>query len=248
MVRVDTQAAYILHKRAYRETSQIVDVFSREHGRLSLLSRGSRGARSRTSGLLQLFQPLVISWQGRSDLPYLNKVEMADCSPPRLQSRSLMSAMYINELLVNLLHRNDVHEDVFDRYHALLYDLQSSRDIEPLLRSFEKDLLQLLGFAMNLECDADSGEPLDAASMYAYHFEHGPVLSAARQSQRYPVVAGESLIAFRRNELDDPLHRGEIKTLMRYVMSHHLGGKRLKSRDLFRRSSGSAAKRQNSAE
>lgn len=168
-MRVNTQAAYILHKRAYRETSQILDVFTRDYGRISLMSRGSRTARSKTSGLLQLFQPLVISWQGRGEMPFLNSVEMADCKPAALRSRSLMSAVYINELLVYLLHKNDVHEDIFDRYHSVLFALQSSSNIEQVLRLFEKDLLRYLGFEMNLASDADTGAVLEATMQYAYH-------------------------------------------------------------------------------
>ena len=236
-MRVNTQAAYILHKRAYRETSQIIEVFTRDYGRLSLMSRGSRAAKSKTSGLLQLFQPLVISWQGRGELPFLNSVEMAKCKPPSLKAKSLLSAMYINELLVYLLHKNDVHENVFDRYHELLFTLQQSQKLEPVLRVFEKELLASLGFGMNLECDADTGVPLDKATQYAYHFEHGPVASSTGQSLNCPVLSGESLINFNRGVLDNPQQCTEVKMLMRYVLSQHLGSKKLNSRALFRRSS-----------
>ena len=227
-MRVTTQAAYILHKRAYRETSQILEVFTRDYGRLSLLSRGSRASRSKTSGLLQLFQPLVISWQGRGDLPYLSGVEMADCKPPGLKAKSLLSAMYINELMVYLLHKNDVHENIFDRYHAVLFALKSSQQIELDLRLFERDLLQYLGFGMNLECDADTGEALDKKTLYAYHFEHGPVSTVHGQSLTCPVVSGDSLMSFNKGILESSHQRTEIKMLMRYVLSHHLGSKKLK--------------------
>ena len=241
-MRVTTQAAYILHKRPYRETSQILEVFTRDFGRITLLSKGSRGSRSKISGLLQLFQPLVISWQGRGDMPYLNSVEMANCKPPGLKAKSLLSAMYINELLVYLLHKNDVHEDIFDRYHALLFELNSSQQIERHLRLFERDLLQHLGFGMNLECDADTGAELNSQTLYAYHFEHGPVATTTGQSLACPVLSGESLMSFNQGLLETSQQRSEIKTLMRYVLSHHLGSKKLKSRDLFRRSSGISQK------
>jgi len=237
-MRVTTQAAYILHKRAYRETSQILEVFTRDHGRISLLSKGSRASRSKTSGVLQLFQPLLISWQGRGDLPYLSSVEMSGCKPPGLKGKSLLSAIYINELLVYLLHKNDVNENIFDSYHAVLFALQSSPQIEQELRLFERDLLQHLGFGMNLECDADTGIVLDKNTLYAYHFEHGPVSTVTGQSLACPVISGDSLLSFNRGVLQNSQQRTEIKMLMRYVLSHHLGGKKLKSRDLFRRSSG----------
>ena len=234
-MRVETQVAYILHKRPFRDSSQILDVFSREHGRISLMSRGSRGAKSKTGGLLQIFRPLLMSWQGRGEMPFLNSVEMADLKAPALFGKSQMSAIYINELLVYLLHKNDVHEEVFDQYHACLYALKETDNIEIVLRLFEKELLQLLGFGLNLIVDADSGEAVREDCHYAYHFEHGPVLCDQNRQLKSPILSGLSLIAFERNEIVSAQHRSEIKKLMRYVLAGHLGHKKLKSRELFRR-------------
>jgi DNA repair protein RecO (recombination protein O) len=236
-VRVETQVAYILHKRAFRDTSQILDVFTRDHGRLSLMSRGSRGAKSKTSGLLQIFRPLLLSWQGRGEMPFLNKVEIADIKAPSLSGKALLSATYINELLVYLIHKNDVHADIFDQYHECLYALEDTPNIEVVLRLFEKNLLQQLGFGLNLVNDADTGQPVEANSYYAYFFEHGPVsCDKHRHGQANPVVSGESLIAYEQNRLEVGRQCTEIKLLMRYVLMAHLGHKKLKSRELFRKS------------
>ena len=234
-MRVETQIAYILHKRAFRDSSQILDVFSREHGRISLMSRGSRGAKSKTGGLLQIFRPLLIGWQGRGEMPFLNSVEMADIKAPVLSGKSQMSAMYVNELLVYLLHKNDVHTEIFDQYHACLYALKETSNVELVLRLFEKELLQLLGFGLNLIVDADSGEQVREDSYYAYHFEHGPVLCDKNRQLINPVLSGLSLIAFEKNKIESQQHRSEIKQLMRYVLAGHLGHKKLKSRELFRK-------------
>ncbi|MDT8453048.1 MAG: DNA repair protein RecO [Gammaproteobacteria bacterium] len=234
-MRVETEIAYILHKRPFRDTSQILDVFSREHGRISLMSRGSRGAKSRSKGLLQIFRPLLISWQGRGEMPFLNNVEMADIKAPALSGKAQMSAIYINELLVYLLHKNDVHAEVFDQYHTCLYALTEIGNIETVLRLFEKELLQRLGFGMNLVTDADSGESIRAECHYAYHFEHGPVLCKKQQQANNPVLSGSSLMAFDQNEIISAQQRSEIKQLMRYVLAGHLGHKKLKSRELFRK-------------
>jgi len=234
-MRVETQVAYILHKRAFRDSSQILDVFSREYGRISLMSRGSRGAKSKAGGLLQLFRPILISWQGRGEMPFLNSVEMADIQAPGLSGRSQMSAMYLNELLVYLLHKNDVHEEIFDQYHACLYALKENNNIEIVLRLFEKELLQLLGFGLNLVVDADSGDPIREDAYYAYHFEHGPVLSDKNRQIKNPVLSGLSLLEFEKNKIETPQQRSEIKQLMRYVLAGHLGYKKLKSRELFRK-------------
>lgn len=234
-MRVETQVAYILHKRAFRDTSQILEIFSREHGRISLMSRGSRSAKSRSSGLLQIFRPLLISWQGRGEMPFLNSVEMADIKAPVLSGKSQMSALYINELLVYMLHKHDVHADIFDHYHRCLYALNEAVNIEIVLRLFEKELLQLLGFGLNLSVDADSGEAVRADAHYAYHFEHGPVLCDQHRQLKNPILSGLSLLAFERNEINSDQQRSEIKRLMRYVLAGHLGHKELKSRELFRK-------------
>jgi len=233
-MQVNAEPAYILHKRPYRETSQILEVFSRNHGRLSLMSRGSRSPRSRTSGVLQPFRPLLLGWQGRGEMPSLRGVDVADARPPALTGKSLMSAMYLNELLVIMLHRNDVHEALFTDYHETLYAMQQTAELEHILRNFEKKLLEQMGFGLNLAHDADSGEPVLSERHYAYHFEHGPVQCQPDQSRQNPVISGSSLLAFNRGELETPRSVAEIKQLMRYVINSHLGSRKLKSRELFR--------------
>lgn len=236
-MRVETQVAYILHKRPFRDTSQILDVFSRDYGRLSLMSKGSLGAKSKTRGTLQILRPLLVSWQGRGEMPFLNNVEIADIKAPSLSGKALLSAIYINELLVYLLHKNDVHPDIFDQYHECLYALEEASKLEIVLRVFEKNLLQQLGFGLNLVNDADTGQPVEASRHYAYFFEHGPVLcDENRHTRANPVVTGESLIAYEQNRLEIGPQCAEIKGLMRYILNAHLGHKKLKSRELFRQS------------
>ncbi|UCB54939.1 MAG: DNA repair protein RecO [Thiotrichales bacterium] len=233
-MQVNAEPAYILHKRPYRETSQILEVFSRHHGRLSLMSKGSRSSRSRTSGVLQPFRPLLLSWYGRSEMPGLRSVDVADARPPLLTGKALLSATYLNELLVLLLHKNDVNEALFATYHETLYNLQQPSGLEIILRNFEKQLLEQIGFGLNLVLDADSGEAVQADRYYAYHFEHGPVLCRTDQSGRHPVISGSSLLAFSAGELESSTSIAEIKKLMRYIINNHLGARKLKSRELFR--------------
>ncbi|HHO59618.1 MAG TPA: DNA repair protein RecO [Thiotrichales bacterium] len=240
MAPVNTQLAYILHKRAYRESSQILEVFSRDYGRLSLMSRGSRGPKSKIAGNLQLFSPLLLSWQGKGSLPNLRNVERADVKPPQLSRRSLLSAMYINELLMYLLHRDDVHEGVFEHYHHCLYALENERDIEIELRRFEIKLLELIGFALLFTKDADSGQPVRAEAFYQYHVEHGPVQCEAgngRQNGAAPVLQGQTLLALGQQNYpqiqQSRQQMQQLKRLMRQVIAFHLGGRKLKSRELF---------------
>lgn len=236
-MRVETQLAYILHKRPYRDTSQILEVFTREHGRISLMSRGSRNPRAKVAGLLQIFKPLLVSWGGRGDLCFLNGVDLAELKSPVLAGDSLKSAMYINELLIHMTHKNDVHADVFDLYHECLSALSEVSGIERVLRLFEKRLLRSLGFGLNLVVDADTGRPVEKHCHYAYHFEHGPVLcQTERSSTSNPVLSGDSLIAYENNRFESQRHFSEVKSLMRYVLNGYLGKKKLRSRALFRKS------------
>jgi DNA repair protein RecO (recombination protein O) len=239
---VNTQIAYILHKRAYRETSSILEVLTKDYGRIALMARGTRGAKSKIAGNLLPFTPLVISWQGKGNLPYLKSVERAELKAPSLRSKSLLSAMYINELLMYLLHKDDVHETVFEQYHHCLYSLENENELEITLRKFEVKLLELLGFGLNLLTEADTGEAIIADAFYHYHLEHGPVLctepSKRSDNATMPQLSGHCLQALAREDYQllsaSAQYMGELKRLMRFVISFHLGNKKLKSRELFR--------------
>ena len=235
---VNTQVAYILHKRAYRETSSILEIITKDHGRVALMARGSRGAKSKIAGSLLLFSPLLVSWQGKGSLPYLKSVERADLKAPSLKNKSLLSAMYINELLMYLLHKDDVHEAIFEHYHHCLYALEDQAKLEITLRKFEIKLLELLGFGLNLHAEADTGQPLRTDAMYYYYLEHGPVLCNDSKVDSVPKISGEILIALANDSFqlisEDQQALLELKHLMRFVINHHLGNKKLNSRALFR--------------
>jgi len=237
---VDTQVAYILHKRAYRETSSILEILTKNYGRVSLMAHGCRGARSKTAGSLLLFTPLLISWQGKGSLPYLKSVERADLKAPVLKSKALLSAMYINELLMYLLHKNDVHEAVFEHYHHCLYGLEDGHQLEIVLRQFEIKLLEFLGFGLNVLTEADTGAAIMVDAQYHYQLEHGPVLCHDMTSvsdSKLQISGGclQALAAESYQSLaDNKQYLLELKRLMRALINFHLGHKKLKSRELFR--------------
>ncbi len=250
---VNTQIAYILHKRPYRETSSILEVLTKDYGRVSLMARGCRGKRSKIAGNLMLFTPLVISWQGKGDLPYLKSIERADLKAPVLKNKSLLSAMYVNELLMYFLHKHDVHDAIFEQYHHCLYALENNNNLEIALRKFEIKLLELLGFGLNLHAEADTGELILADEVYHYYLEHGPVKCRDNMSMdgRYfarsqeggaivslPRISGSCLLALSNEQFqtiaENTHYLAELKRLMRFVINHHLGSKKLKSRELFK--------------
>lgn len=234
-MRVENQPAFILHHYPYRDTSQILELLSRDFGRLSVVSRGSLAARSKLKSVLQPFRLLNISWVGKGDMPTLINAELAESRPLLLQGNRLTSGFYLNELIMHFLHRHDFQEELFLLYVNTVTQLSSDTDLETVLRLFEKQLLGVLGVGLNLTHDADTGEPIRSDGQYMYHVEHGPVtgLSQETGSQR-PQLSGESLLAFARDELESETTRREIKQLMRHVIAFYMAGKPLKSRELFR--------------
>jgi DNA repair protein RecO (recombination protein O) len=228
--RVQQEPAYILHHRPFRDTSQLLDIISRDHGKLALVARGSRAAKSRLRGVLRPFQALRLSWFIRSDLGTLTGAEI-DAAPLSLTGDALLSAYYVNELVLNFLHRHDAQPEIFDAYARTITALASSAEIAANLRVFEIELLRLLGYAINLEYESASHQPLETGVFYEYRVEQGPV-RVERQSGPM-VFDGEVLRAVGDVQFDDPEVLLAAGRLLREVIRHHLDGKELKSRKVL---------------
>jgi len=229
-MRNELHSSFILHRRPYRNTSLIIDLFTLEYGRIGLVARGARSKKSNLSGLYQSFIPLLVSWFGRGELQTLQKIEPAGAAF-YLTGKSLYSGFYINELVMRLVHRNDPHSVLFDTYFNTLKKLQTTPNIEVLLRNFEKCLLQEIGYGLLLEYDANTGEKINNNGYYLYQSEFGPVRVTDRE-QSGLIVSGQTLNAIL-NEQYDTRSLAEAKKLMRREIAHHLGNKPLKSRDLY---------------
>jgi DNA repair protein RecO (recombination protein O) len=238
-VRVQNEPAWLLHHRPFRDSSRILDVLSRDHGRLSLVARGSRSAKSRLKGLLRPFLPLQLSWVIRSDLGTLTGAEM-NGAPVALVGDALLSGYYVNELLLNLLHRHDPQPEVFAAYHATIRDLNRQNDIAAALRRFEMEMLRLLGYALNLDHDTESGNDLVAEKRYEYRVEQGPVPVGDRDGPM--MFTGAELLAVGRQEFTDKVTLKNAGRLMRHVVAWHLDGKELKSRRVLQEIRRSAVK------
>ncbi|MBI5040629.1 MAG: DNA repair protein RecO [Gammaproteobacteria bacterium] len=223
------QPGYILHQRAYRDTSLLLEVFTREHGRLGLVARGARAPRSRIRGLLQPFQPLLLSWTGRTELGTLTGVE-ADGAPPRLPGATLYSGFYLNELLMRLLQRLDPHPELFVAYAETLRGLQ--HEAQRPLRLFEKQLLESLGYGLLLAQEADSGTPVEANAEYVYALESGPVRSQGAITVGLK-LSGRSLLSLAADDLSDAQSLADSKRLMRAALGLYLGERGLKTREVF---------------
>ena len=235
-MRVTQQLAYILHHYNYGETSLLLEVFSREHGRLGLLAKGARRLRQRQRILLEAFQPLSVSWSGKGELPVLSAAELAG-EAVCLQGETLYCAFYLNELLLRLLHRYDPHQGLYDAYDKALYALAEKEPNEVTLRLFEKRLLQELGYGLVLESEMFNNAPIDPAVTYQYVLNRGPVRMVQKEadwSSGAITIRGSSLIALAREAFIDPLALQESKALMRAALRHYLAGKPINTRKLFR--------------
>lgn len=228
--RVQQHPAFLLHYRPFRDSSLLLDVFSRDHGKLALVARGARSNKSRLKGVLRPFMPLRMSWLMRSDLGTLIGAEV-DGQPLTLTGDALLSGYYLNELILHFLHRHDAQPDAFVAYQQTVGSLAAAEEPAPVLRNFEIELLRLLGYALNLEQDAATHDALQRSASYEYRVEQGPV-KVSRDSGPM-VFSGEQLLAIRELRFDNTDVLRAANRLLRAVIAHHLDGKELKSRKVL---------------
>ncbi len=229
--RLDNQSGYVLHTYAYRETSLVVETFTRAHGRVAMIARGAKRPRSALRGSIMAFQPLGLSWSGRGELRLLLRAEWQG-GQQLLQGKALLCGFYLNELLLKLLPREDAHEQLFLDYQAALARLAEAPEPGPVLRRFEKALLRELGYALALERDSASGAGIDPGKSYSYDPERGPA-AANGAAHAGLVLSGQTLLDIVRDDYSDPLTLQQAKALMRLLISHRLEQKPLNSRRIF---------------
>ncbi len=225
------ESSYVLNSRAYRESSLIVDVLTRQHGKFSLLVKGSKNLKStEITALMQPFNALLISFTGNSEgLRVLSSVELETFAFP-LRGMTLYCGFYINELLSYLLHSNAPCPDIFMIYRDFINKLQTdSENLEKLLRLLELRLLENLGYGLQLTHDLSRGQDVIPEKKYYFIPDQGPVESADG------FISGSTLIALERKKLDNKQVLIESKKLMRYVIDFFLQGRQLKSRSLIKK-------------
>jgi DNA repair protein RecO (recombination protein O) len=215
-----------------------LEVLTAEYGRVSLVARGARRtARGRSSAaILQPFIPLLLSFSGRAELKTLTSSEVAG-EVQTLRGERLFSGIYLNELLLRLLHRNDAHPGLFVAYGEAIASLASEESMDDILRRFEFSLLAELGYSFDLRVDGHSGEAVSEDRWYHYQQEFGLVENRTATEPDNPVFAGRDLLAIAAGEHSDST-RLAAKRLLRQALAGHLGEKPLKSRELFRRPAG----------
>jgi len=231
--RVDLTTAYLLHHKPWRDTSRMLEIFSRDHGRLTLFARGVRGGKGRYASTLQPFRRLLIAWSGSGDAGQLTQAERSpEDDLPELPAAAMMSAWYLNELLLKLTVRLDPQPQVFDLYDDALAGLRSGASIEASLRRFERQLLEMLGYGIEFEQVAREGGALHANAYYHFHPDLGFVQVTGDAGGK--AFEGRVLLAISADDYSDEAVLEPAKRILRIALDHALDGRELKTRTVAR--------------
>jgi len=230
--RQDAQPGFVLHSYPFRETSLIIEAFTRDHGRIGLVARGARRPKSSLRGILLPFQPLLLSWAGKGELHTLMRAEWLGGYVP-LRGQALICGFYLNELVMKLLARGDAHEQLFSIYENTLAALAAGEDQPAVLRRFEIGLLRELGYAVVLDREVEQGVPVARERNYVYIVESGPVSTGVAQGNGVE-LSGQTLIDMQSGNFTSAVTQQQSKALMRALINHYLGNQVLHTRQLLR--------------
>ncbi|MGZ9710207.1 DNA repair protein RecO [Glaciimonas sp. GNP009] len=228
--RIAGQPGFVLHSYPHRETSLILDVFTRDYGRIALVAKGAKRPLSKLRGVLQTFQPLSLSWSGKSEIRTLTAAEWVGGMLP-LEKSALLCGFYLNELLVKLLARDDAHPTLFNHYVVTLNKLAHQEPAPIVLRQFERALLKETGVSGDFTICTGSRQRVESDLLYVVDPERGP--RVARLSDSWPSVSGKTLLDMAREDYSDINTQAQSKVLMRFLLAYHLGGAPLNTRQIL---------------
>src|ERR1700744_6584491 len=229
--RISEQPAFVLHSYPYRETSLIIDVLSRDHGRLALVAKGAKRPHSALRGVLQTFQPLSLSWSGKSEVRTLTGAEWVGGMLP-LAGDALLCGFYANELLVKFCAREDPHPRLFHHYVVTMTRLAHDEPPVQVLRSFERVLLRETGYAMSLDRTV-ARKAVVAEGRYVFDPERGVREASDEWPAQWPVIAGQTLLDMEQDDYHRAQTVAQSKTLMRFLLNTYLGGTPLATRQIL---------------
>jgi len=234
MLRYDQENAFVLHARAYRETSLLVELLTARHGRIGLLARGVTGPRRQMlRAALQPLQWIRFDAVQRGELARLNAADAVDAAP-RLVGDAALAAFYLNELTLRLAPRHDPQPDLFAAYARARERLRAGEPLGWTLRRYERDLLEAIGLGFDLVVDGD-GQPIDPAARYRLDPEHGPRRLRVDRgaADRSDAPSGQALLALAGDRMPAPGDLASLRRAMRRVLEHHLGPRGLTSWQLL---------------
>ena len=228
MTNNDWDECFLLHHRPHGETSLIVDVFTKKNGKMSFIAKGAKKPKSKFFGYLTPFTKLRITYTGRSELKTLTNIDRDFSESTNSLSKTSYSLLYINELLIRLLPKDAVHEDLFQLYESFLLKIHSGENIELTLRSFELDMLEMLGYGLDFENEIDKNQSIDVNKNYSFIPERG-----FRESKNSN-FSGKDIINIRMRNLSE-VSKKHLKHITQESIHFCLDGKNLSSREIFRR-------------
>jgi DNA repair protein RecO (recombination protein O) len=229
----ESEPGYVLHAYPFKETSLVVELLTRSFGRVGLVAKGARRPASPLRGSLMAFQPLLLTWSGKSELKVLHRAEWQG-GHAQLGGLPLICGFYLNELLLKLMARDDPHPGLYAHYEAALATLRDGEAPAAVLRRFERRMLAELGYALPLAQDVH-GTPVAAERAYVYVVERGPMdAEEGNPHPDSPELSGKALLDMERDDYRDPATLQQARALMRHVVNHYLGGKPLHTRQLLR--------------
>lgn len=221
---------FVLHRREYSESSLLVDFFTEEHGRITLLAKGARRAKSPLKAVLQPFTPLLLRWSGKGDLKVLTKAESASLALP-MNTYALYSGFYVNEILCRILENHTAYPELFQHYFSCMVKLASQPEqLEPTLRTFEFQLLQAVGYGINFTNCAATGEPISPMMTYQFYENEGFIASLLQNNHTF---LGQDLLNFANLDFSTKETQQAAKRFTRIALKRFLGNAPLKSRELF---------------
>lgn len=221
------QPAFLLHQSPYRDTSSLLELYTRDNGRIGLIARGARRPKARLRAVLQPFQPLLVSWISRGDLGTLTGAEIVP-GVTAFPARQVYSGYYMNELLVRLTRRHDPHTRLYDHYDDALNNLSLGQQDTRVLRLFEKNLLDELGYGLDLTQTVDGDAVADSAQ-YEYKLEHGVIVATPGAIEKM-VFSGKSLLSLAAGNLENETTLADARRLLRSVLQVYLGTRPLEVR------------------
>ncbi|MEI7530494.1 MAG: DNA repair protein RecO [Betaproteobacteria bacterium] len=232
-MRVANEPAFVLHSIPYKETSLILDVFTRDYGRVALIAKGAKRPNSALRPVLQCFQPLLVHWTGRTELMTLTKSEWVGGTVP-LVGDALLCGFYMNELIVKFLAKEDAHESLFDYYDETIYQLSLEKgSFEKILRPFEVRLLQESGYCAPLDVCQESHGRVLSDQEYVYQPEKGVRPKQDGDPAHWPILKGQYLQDLANGSFDDPQTLSMSKLLMRFLLSIHLQDQVMTTRQIL---------------
>jgi DNA repair protein RecO (recombination protein O) len=239
--RTGDEPAFVLHRYDWSESSLILEVFSRHHGRIALVAKGAKRPSSNFRPVLLPLQPLRLAFGGDAEIRTLKGAEWVG-GQVMPTGDALLSGYYVNELVLRLLARDDPHPRLFDAYSAVVHVLGSEHGeaLQPGLRAFELLLLREIGLLPMLDAQTTTLQGLQAGARYALVPEGGLVLAGAEQD-RASLAGGQWQELQRALDDDAPFtatlravtEMPELKPQLRQLLHYHCGVPTLRTRQLM---------------